>query len=231
MQSLFEKVQDDLLLILEDNKITYQQLKRAISTYPSQVQVQLKSFKTLKKISEEVDFEDIFSIWNREFVWSFLDVSLLEHIVKRLGDSDLQDKMREYSHRLQKFRKTTTVFTLVKLLPNLKPPDDYEACKRVIAELDENPDDCTLERLELIRKHACDQLKGYILSQVSLVLFRVKYGTITLVFIVHDNMVQSFKEAFRVCATTGEFFKENNIIRLELDGEIFTPNEEVEVAS
>lgn len=228
MQKLFEDIQFSMLNTLEEKEIKIKPFKRSLSTYPSHVQ--LKAFTTLKKVSGDIDLDDIFSIWNTELVWSFLDVTLLEHIVKRLGSDILKDKMKQYSDQLKEFRERTTVFMLMKLWPNFKPPPDYEECKTAILTLKENARKCTLEKLELLRKQACRKLQKYKLSEAALVMFDVSPGSIRLIWILHKKMVQDFKIVFRECETTGVFFKENNIIKLELDGEIF-PKEQVAKSS
>ncbi len=220
MQSIFEQIQLKLLETFEEKKIKFKSFKRAFSTYPSQVQ--LRGFNALKKASGEHDFDILFHYWNTEYVWSFLDVTLLEHIVKRLGTDILKDMMAQYIHELKEFRKRTTVFMLMNLWQGCKSPEDYEACKKVILTLKESAKECTLEKLESLRKHACTRLqKKFVLSEAALVLFDVKPGSITLIWIVHNNTVEDFKEAMRV------FFKENNIMQLKLDGEVFMPMEEV----
>lgn len=229
MQEYFEEIQFELLNLLEEKKVKFKVFKRRLSTYPSQVQ--LEGFKSLKKAGGEDDFDEIFSLWNTDYVWSFLDVTLLEYIVKRLGSDYLKDMMRQYTYQLKEFRKKTTVFMLVKLWPHLKPPLKYEECEEVILTLKENPKKCTLEKLEVLRKHACNRLKEYKLSEVALVMFQVSPGCITLIWIVHNNTVKKFKEAFRECIAMRVFFKENNITRLELDGEVFMPMEEVNSAT
>lgn len=219
MQKAFEDIQFTMLNLFEENGIVYKQLKRAVSTYPRQVQ--LRGFETLKRVSG-MDFEDIFSLWNTELVWSFLDFTLLEHIVMRFGSDNLKDQMRQYSYKLQDFRKRTTVYRLIEAWPSLEPPQDYEGCEKAILTLNENARECTLEKLEVLRKRASAKLKRYNLSEAALVLFEVKPGSITLVWLLHNNTVQGFKEAFRECIAMGEFFGENNITKLVLaEEEIF----------
>ena len=224
MQLRFEEIQHSMLDTLEKDGIKIKRFRRSLSTYPGYVQ--LKAFTTLKKASGDMDLDDIFSIWNTELVWSFLDFTLLEHIVKRLGSDNLKEKMEQYSDLLKRFRERTTVFKLIKLWPNFKPPHDYEECRTAILTLKENARECTLEKLELLRKQTCRKLQGYKLSEAALVMFDVRPGSIKLIWILHKKMVPDFKKVFRECETTGTFFKENGITKLELDGEIF-PKEQV----
>ncbi len=110
--------------------------------------------------------------------------------------------------------------------PNL--PEEYEKCKTMIVDLHIDPDERTLEKLEVLRKRSCHKLlKGIPLSESALVLFRLKFGSIILTWIVRIDMVQNIREALKQCVISGEYFKENDIISLELDGEPFMPMERV----
>ena len=217
MQISFENIQSDMLNLLEEKGIGYKKFKRAVKTYPGRVQVEY--------LQETKDLDDIFGLWNENFVWSFLDVTLLKHLVNRFGSDELKDTMRQYTKQLTEFRKRTTVYNLIKVWPSIKPPHNYDKCEEVVATLRENPEICTLEKLDALRKHACDKLKGYDLSEAALVLFRVGSGNIT--WIAHKNIVPRFKEEFNECIATGEFFNENSISKVKLDGRVFMPKEGV----
>ena len=176
LQKTFEELQSNTLEFFEDEGIRYKQLKRAVSTYPSQVQ--LRGFETLKTTPGE-DLKDIFKLWKREFVWSFLDITLLEHIVEKFGSDNLVATMQQYSHQLQDFRKRTTVYRLVKAWPDLMRPlqqtQDHEA-RQTVRTLNENASKCTLEKLDMLRKRFNITLKKYSLSEVALMLFEVDFG-------------------------------------------------------
>ena len=182
MQTAFEDLQFTLLELLEEKGITYKKFKRAMSTYPGQVQIRV--FKTLQPGRDM----DIFSLWNTESVWSFLDVTLLEHIVRTFGSDNLKDEMQQYSYRLQDFRKRTTVSRLVEAWPSLEPPQEYEACQKAILTLNENARECTLEKLKVLQKYASTKLKEYSLSEAALVLYEVKPVLPTTEKLVPDQM-------------------------------------------
>lgn len=235
MQEVFEEIQNRLLEVLNEKEIKYTQLKKNLSTYPCHVQI--KGFNSLKKISGEVGLDDVFSIWNSEFVWSFLDVTLLEYIVRRKGSSDLKEKMRNYSEKLKKFREQTTVYMLIDVQPDsllapdefkrrkkVLPPNELNECEEAVLNLRESPEQCTLEKLENLRKKTC---RKFALSEVALVMLTVSPGCIILVWIIHNAVVQKFKEELKECITNRTYFKENNIVRLHLCEDTFMSIEEV----
>lgn len=225
LQKDFEDIQQQIMDILDEKGVKFKKFKRAISSFPNHVQ--MNSFTSLKTVSGEVEIDDIFSNWNTNVVWSFLDFSLLEHIVKRFGSDDLKASTREYSRKLSEFQRRTTVVKLMEIWPDQNQPDEYENCKKMILDLHLDPDVCTLKKLEDLRRRSCKLLKGILLSEAALVLFKLKYGSLTLIWIVCTGVVQNFKEALHQCVQEGTYFKENDIITLELDGEIFMSMERV----
>lgn len=227
LQVTFANIQEDIMNALELKGVKFKQFKRAISTFPAHVQ--MNSFESIKTVSaRNVELEDIFSSWNQDLIWSFLDFTLLERIVKKYGSSELNNSMKEYSSRLKDFRKRTIVSRLMCIWLDPNPPKEYERCKTLIHNLNIKADECTLEKLELLRKRSCDKLlKGIPLSEAALVLFRLKLGCISLTWIVRIDWVQNIREALVQCVIDGEYFKENDIISLELDGEVFMTMERV----
>lgn len=226
LQYAFEEIQENIMEILEQEKVLFKKFKRAISCFPAHVQ--LNSFRNFKTVSGDVEFEDIFSSWNQDVVWSFLDFTLLEGIVKRYGSIALKDSMKEYSTKLQDFRKRTLVSRLMNLWTDPNLPKEYEKCKTLILDLRVKADECTLEKLEWLRKHSCNKfLKGIPLSEAALVLFRLKPGCVCVTWIVRSDVVQNVRSALVQCVINGEYFKENNIISVMLDGEPFMSMERV----
>lgn len=226
LQGVFGRIQESIMEVLDQKGVLFKQFKRAISSFPAHVQ--LNSFRNFKTVSGNVEFEDIFSSWNQDVVWSFLDFTLLEGIVKRYGHDKLRDSMKEYSLRLKNFRQRTLVSRLMDIWTDPNEPKDYEKCKKLILNLNIKADECTLEKLEVLRKRSSDKfLKGIPLSEAALVLFRLKIGCLSLTWIARTDMVQNIREVVVQCVKNGEYFKENSIRSLVLDGERFMSMERV----
>lgn len=221
---------------LEDQGIGVKKFIARISTYEKPTVVQRKSLKSLKEESSQTDLSDIFSIFNEHLVWSFLDFALLKFIVKQWGSNELKCLLKAYSNKMKEFRRRTKAVTLIAVWDEAEGEiHQCNECKKVFVRLNANPDECTLHDLNKIRKNACRLLRReglrreLNLTEAALVLYRVKYGSTELIWIVHVRFVPEFKEAFRECVATGVFFKANGISRLEIDGEVFSPNEPVSV--
>lgn len=226
LQSTFEKLQQKTMERLEEEGVGIKQFKRAISSFAPNVQ--LKSFTSFKKVSGSVGVEDVFSIWNQDVMWSFLDFTLLERLVMKYGSTEMKNSMRQYSNWVEDFRQRTMVSKLMEMwkVPNL--PEEYEKCKKIIVDLNIRADECTLARLEHLRRHSCNKLlKGIPLSEAALVLFQLTPGCIILTWIVWADVIQKMKESLLQCINDGEYFKENSIITMVIDGETFMSMETV----
>ena len=214
--------------ILSDNKVSFTDIRRVISSLPRYIQRNsLNNLKSLKTVSGGVTVEDIFSVLNENFAWSFLDYYLLERIVQKYGTEELKKTMVEYSNELSNFRRKTTVSKLMSLWYDPNLPPKYEECKEIVLRKKWDPDHFTLDKLEKLRYRTHQLLKEIPLSEAALVLYQAKYGSIVITWIVHIDLVPKFKVAFDQCVLEGVYFKENSIITVELDGEVYMSMERV----
>lgn len=226
----FESIQQDTMEELDRRGVKYKPFKHAVCSFG--FNVKLNSFTSFKKVSGSVEIEDVFSIWNKDMMWSFLDFNLLERLVKQYGTCEMKASMKQYSNWVVDFRQRTTVSRLMDIWGELwaepNQPEEYEKCKQMIVDLNIKAAECTLQELERLQKHSCHKLlKGIPLSEAALVLFKLKSGCICLTWLVWTDVVQNIREALIRCVLDGEYFKENNIITLKLDGEHFMPMERV----
>ena len=230
LQMEFSNIQEGIMDVLEENGIKLERFGRALSTFPAAAHVQMNSFEHMKTVSGSgVKFDDIFKIWNQDVVWSFLDYALLEVIVWRFGSNELKDAMKEYSRKIKDFRRRTIVSRLMYIWKDaMSMPKELERYETLIHNLKIKAHNCTLEKLEVLRIRSCDKLlRGTPLSRAALVLYRIEYGCISVTWIVQTHLVQKMREALVQCIINGEYLKENNIISLELDGELFMTMERV----
>ena len=227
LQSKFGHIQEAMMKVLTDKKIKFKEFRRAVCSFPGNKQ--LNAMKSLKMISDEMDVDYIFSILNCNFAWSFLDYYLLEGIVERFGSDREKQSMEEYSKEISIFRRRTTVYELIDAWDEPSLPEKYEECSKIIQNLEWDPKTHTLEQLDRLRKHTHRLLKEIPLSEVALVLINIKCGCVVLTWLVSSDLVPHFKSAFAQCIAEGVYFKENDIISLELDGDIFKSMESVSI--
>ncbi len=159
--------------------------------------------------------EQIFMYLN--LYWSFLDYSLLEHIINKFGSVQLNDDMTKYATELAVFIATTTVAQFVERWPTVCgrktiPPHFSELTVRITLSASE----CTLERLEKVRKDFC---REFSLSTFALVLAEVQPGSVFVVWYVPSSIVPQLSST--LSDYTGNLFCIHCISTLKLDDQLF----------
>ena len=177
----------------------------------------LMSKHCLFKTAETV--EDIFLHLN--FYLSFIDFSLLEHIIEYFGSDGLKQRMRQYSLDMSQFRKETTINEVIPYLPRKShTPPGYS---KLEIKADFDIETSTLEDLDLYRKQFASE---FLLSQLTLCLMDVKKSSLLVTWLIPSAIVQPLKEGFEV--TDESVFLRIHILKLTLDGYCwFPPKEEV----
>ena len=229
LQSQFELIQQHMMKVLKADNITLEEFRITVSSFPCSVQ--LNAVESLEIISDEKGIEYIFRTLNHEFVWNFLDYHLLERIVKIFGSNNekLLQLMEEYSQALSIFRSSTTVDELMDAWDEPSLPEKCEEYSKIIQTVKWDPKTQTLEELDKLRKNTSKLLQKIPLSEVALVLNHIKGGCVILTWLVSSDLVPHFKSAFAQCIAEGVYFKENDIVSLELDGDIFKSMESVSI--
>ena len=216
----FQSIQQVMMDVLRNKGITQQKLRDAIGSFPPHVQQ-----NAIEILPENIGITKSFSCLNLKFVWSFLDYHLLEKIVKTFGSEPEKQSMRDYLKSLKTFRKRTTISKLMDAWDGSHSQlQKYKECKELRQKLNWDPEQSTLDQLETIRRRTINVVP---LSGVALVIYYAKRGCVSLVWLVSNEFVPHFKSAFARCIADGVYFKENNIISLELDGEVFRSMERV----
>ena len=123
------------------------------------------------------------------FYLSFIDFSLLEHIIEHFGDPDLQQRMKQYSKDMAMFRMETPVIAIIPHLSGRPKPPRHFTSLRMKLNLD--PKTCTLEDLEQHRKKFGSEFS---LSKFALFLVETRVGSLVEVFLIPADIVPSLKE-------------------------------------
>ncbi len=164
--------------------------------------------------------------------WTFLDYDILQEIVKVHASNDLRKTVDEYVQNLKTFRKKIVVSQLMKVWKydsGLRGPKYPEGknIREMITMLDINPNEYTLEDVDVLRRGICDFLHDVNLSQTVLLLYELKKCCLLVTWILPVVLAKMLSESFKVCIREGTFFKENYIISIQLNGEIFKTMERV----
>ena len=158
----------------------------------------------LSKIEEADSIECLFHHLN--LYWSFLDYTLLEHIIRRHGSKDLKTKMRKYVTDITVFRKTTTLSQLSSYwCERVSLPPHFS---QLTIKLDKDPTKCTVDELLIrFKTSLCDDLS---LPHFTLVLVYTGEGCITTVWHIPSSLEGNLR-------FPPNFFARYGILRLEVN--------------
>ena len=152
------------------------------------------------------------------FYLSFIDFSLLEHIIKHFGSPGLQQKMKQYSKDMAIFRTETSVAEIIPHLskrPELPAPPHFAQLKM---KLNFDPKTCTLEDLEQHRKILGSEFS---LSKFALFLVEIGEGSLVELYLVPSDIVPTLKNL--VQKKTFTLFRELKILELYVNKECLYP--------
>ena len=125
---------------------------------------------------EAKSIESIFLHLN--FYLSFIDFSLLEHIIEHFGSESLKQRMTQYSEDMRQFRMTTTISDVIPHLPQKShSPQGYSKLE-VKANIDCKTS--TLEKLDQYRKRFASE---FLLSQFVLFLSDIKKSSLIVTWL------------------------------------------------
>ena len=143
-------------------------------------------------------------------IWNFIDYPLLEHIIRQFGSVQLRKEMERYVASLSLFFKETTVSQLIQYWPGRKEtPPNY--CK-VTVRINLDPDRCTLEQLDMLRKDLCGQFLPP-LSEFSLLLSNLSKSSVIVRWLIAIDLVPILMSEIQK-AENSSFFMANQIENL-----------------
>ena len=150
------------------------------------------------------------------FYLSFIDFSLLMHIIQHFGSSSLQHKMKQYSLDMETFRTETPVIDIIPYLSGRpEPPPHFTRLKM---KLNFNVKTCTLEVLEQHRRKFGSEFS---LSKFVLFLVELKEGSLVEVWLIPSNIIPTLKD--RVHQKSPTFFHNLEILEFYVNEECLYP--------
>ena len=122
------------------------------------------------------------------FHWSYLDPSLLDHLVRRFDLEEVKGEMETYKSDLGQFRKKTplTLFCRAQKRKRVRLSPDFQ---EVVAEFDW-PNDVTLEVVEQFRQEYADH---YGLRECAMMVAQVRPGSFIITWFVPESVVEKLK--------------------------------------
>ena len=161
--------------------------------------------------TEEVDELHVFL---DSQLWNFIDYYLLEHIINKLGSITLRSQMAEYVTELTEFMRKTTISNLIQFWPGRK--DSPLQYTKVSVTVDLNPNECTLEQLNTMRKKLCEYFLPP-LSEFAMLYYKFREGSVLVILLLTENLIPALIKG--VCSSECyKFFEEQNIVSLCIKG-------------
>ena len=212
----FSSLEFATLIELEDKQTSLKRFRHSITLLPVAIRHDHKKFleESLSDITKVESLDKLFMHLN--LYWSFLDYSLLEHIINRFGNTTLKRQMKTYASDLSQFRKNTTVRQYVSNCPGschrrVEPLPPHFS--KIMCTLDRKASECTLDELEQTRKKFC---REFSLSEFVVTLGNLEDGSVTIWWIVPSVIVPELTTAVHNRATT--FVEDCRVLVLAIDG-------------
>ncbi len=210
LEEQFNSLQESAQSELVKSGVTVQAFRRSLPRMSYSIKAEHQQFLEEKyivfKTAETID--DIF--YYLSLYLSFIDFSLLEHIINCFGTPELKHEMTKYSLHMETFRRDTKV---VDILPHLsgriEPPPEYV---RVKMKLDYDIHKCTLEDLEKARANLG---KAFSLSKLAFFLREISQSCIVVTCLLPTDLAHVLTE----CAQKmdGTSLKTLNLLELYVD--------------
>ena len=142
------------------------------------------------------------------FHWSYLDPSLLDHLVKKFDLEKVKGEMETYKSDLGQFRRKTplTLFCRAQKRKRVRLSPDFQ---EVVAEFDW-PNDVTLEVVEQFRQEYADH---YGLREFAMMVAQVRPGCFIVTWFVPESVVEKLKGK-----VPRAILKKHSVTKLEIAG-------------
>ncbi len=163
-----------------DKEVTTEVLLESLTILPTELQTEYAAYleDKLPVLEELGTVSKIFSRLSLHF--TFLDYSLLQHLIDEFGSEHLKQDMSAYDREIQVFLDETTIVQLQDHLPgrhDLPPHFD-----KLRMRIDKDPGKCSLRMVNDLRKRFCNETQ---LSEVIFVLIGIgKADSFIILFMV-----------------------------------------------
>ena len=153
LETQFSALSASVLEELTKNQVDIDAIKQLVSSLPQRLQRRSSQPTGVSPATNRTrDMERLFDYLDG-FIWSFIDWTLLHHIVERFGGVELRGEMSRYVRDFQRFENASTISQLIQDLPGQRDtPTNY--CE-VTARVSMNAERCTLARMNTLRKDIC----------------------------------------------------------------------------
>ena len=182
LQDVFVSLKDDVYEVVKTQPVDTFKIRLISMDVNSQEQ----HFTFLKEIIDKKD--TIFDIWVELTPYlNFLNYEILEHILKKFKNHDLQKDMESFSARMRVFFKTTRLCDFLKCWPlRGKTPPEEELLNFLTVKTTKDWNTCTLQDLDHLRGSLARKL---LLPKFALILQDAKRGCVSVSYSIPSTVV------------------------------------------
>ena len=182
LQDVFVSLKDDVYEVVKTQPVDTFKIRLISMDVNSQEQ----HFTFLKEIIDKKD--TIFDIWVELTPYlNFLNYEILEHILKKFKNHDLQKVMDSFSTRMRVFFKTTRLCDFLKCWPlRGKTPPEEELLNFLTVKTTKDWNTCTLQDLDHLRGSLARKL---LLPKFALILQDAKRGCVSVSYSIPSTVV------------------------------------------
>ncbi len=130
----------------------------------------------------------VFAILNSYL--SFIDYSLLEHIIDNLGSDALKQSMKDYARDMTQFRKDTTINDIIPHIPR-RLDHHHQGFAEMKVKLDFDVQTTSLEDIDQYRKQLASE---FLLSDFALLLASINPGSVHVVWLIPVSVISFLKQ-------------------------------------
>ena len=218
----FSYLSSSFLEELTENEVAAKEVRKHIVSLPLRLKRELFQpiSKHASKITKKSDMVDLF-FYLDSTIWNFVDYSLLEHLVKIFGSTDIKKEMETYVSDITTFAREITVTQLIQCWPGRTeaPPTTYSELTATVEDV--NPDEYTLEQLNSLRKGLSEQFLPP-LSDYALLYWSSKRGSVVVTWLIPNEYVPQFTNNVCMYQSAG-ILNALKITRLRIQGILIYP--------
>ena len=193
---------------------TVNRFKARLMTLPIKYKEEHKEF--FEQMAKELDGESTINcIWRKlSEYWNFMNYTLLENLIRNIGDHSLKQNMKSYLSSLESFRRNTRLCDFAKHCPVVESRPSEADLKEFVLHLKLDWETCTLEQLEELKGHI---IRKFLLPSFALILKKVSHGSLIVTWLLPAQIASTLVQDLENTDNKG-FFKEYKIECMTIDG-------------
>ena len=193
---------------------TVNRFKARLMTLPIKYKEEHKEF--FEQMAKELDGESTINcIWRKlSEYWNFMNYTLLENLIRNIGDHSLKQNMKSYLSSLESFRRNTRLCDFAKHCPVVESRPSEVDLKEFVLHLKLDWETCTLEQLEELKGHI---IRKFLLPSFALILKKVSHGSLIVTWLLPAQIASTLVQDLENTDNKG-FFKEHKIECMTIDG-------------